>query len=200
MNTNLLRAIVLTGASVVAANATVWDLNLIGKANNNLLTGGNEVPTVDTPAQGGELSDFIGGNPGLQYDDAINELAVRIGFGATGVGYAADLEGTFLAAHIHGPADINNFAGVLHDLEPLTSLQPGGRSGTISGFITLTDTQEEQLFADLLYINIHSAVNSGGEIRANLTPVPEPQTYGMIGGAALLAFAGFRRHRAAAGK
>ena len=191
----IISSIVLASVAGVCTQSAIWDLDLIGRSENNALTGGNEVPLVDTPARGGELSDFDVNNPGLQYDDSINQLAVRIGFGATGIGYAADLEGTFTGAHIHGPGDINTGAPILHSLDSITSLQTGDRSGTISGFITLTDTEEGYLFNNALYVNIHSSVNGGGEIRANLTAVPEPETYGVAAGLALVAFAGYRRWR-----
>jgi hypothetical protein len=190
---------VLLSASAVCSEAVIWDLDLIGRSEDGALTGGNEVPAVDTPARGGELSNFNPGNPGLQYDDQINQLAVRVDFGHTGVGYAADLEGTFTGAHIHGPADINTASpNILHSLDGITSLQAGGRSGTISGFVTLTDAEETMLFNRLLYINIHSTVNPDGEIRGNLmTAIPEPEIYGLAGASALLAFAGCRRWKTA---
>ena len=43
------------------------------------------------------------------------------------------------------------------------------------------------------YLNIHSAAFGGGEIRGFLTPVPEPGTFGMMGGA--LAAAAFLRRK-----
>ena len=186
-------ALIVSTAPIYSIDA-IWELDLIGRSENNALTAGNEVPAIDSLARGGELSDFYPDDFGFVYNPEINELAVRLAFGATGIGYAFDLEGTFTGAHIHGPADINtSSANILHDLGTITSLQPGNRSGTISGFITLNDAEEVMLLNESLYVNIHSSVHPGGEIRANLTVIPEPSTYGVAGGLALLAFAGFRR-------
>ena len=68
---------------------------------------------------------------------------------------------------------------------------PGG--ATIQG-------AEDALFAGMLagnsYFNIHNAQFPGGEIRANVTLIPEPSTYVLLG-AGLLVMAGIaRRSRA----
>jgi hypothetical protein len=47
----------------------------------------------------------------------------------------------------------------------------------------------------LWYINVHSSTFGGGEIRGQLIPVPEPQTYALVAGLSLGAFAAFRRMR-----
>jgi CHRD domain len=70
-------------------------------------------------------------------------------------------------AHIHGPADENNTAGVLF---ALTATQTGTvvGSGSLSGTATLTDAQIADLKAGKWYVNIHTGNNPGGEIRGQL--------------------------------
>lgn len=70
------------------------------------------------------------------------------------------------ASHIHGPADPTTSAGVLI---PLST--PSGTSGTISGTATLTPTEMAYLASGLLYINLHTTNNPGGEIRGQIWPV-----------------------------
>lgn len=78
----------------------------------------------------------------------------------------SNLSGPGTAAHIHGPAGPGFPAGVL---VPLNS--PSGTNGTISGVVTLTPTQLTYLLEGLTYINIHSTVNPGGEIRGQIWPI-----------------------------
>jgi uncharacterized protein (TIGR03118 family) len=70
------------------------------------------------------------------------------------------------AMHIHGPADPTIGAGVL---VPLTS--PTGTNGTVSGSVTLTPQNMAYLLAGQTYMNIHTANNSGGEIRGQIWPI-----------------------------
>lgn len=46
----------------------------------------------------------------------------------------------------------------------------GGRSGTFSGVFTLTDEQIEALADGLLYVQIHTIRNVGGEVRGQIGP------------------------------
>lgn len=46
---------------------------------------------------------------------------------------------------------------------------PTTTSGTFSGTVTLNAMQADSLTAGRIYANIHTAANSGGEVRANLT-------------------------------
>lgn len=79
----------------------------------------------------------------------------------------AGLTGTASAGHFHSPA----LAGV--NASPLVFflLQNTGGSGTASGSATLSETQEADLLAGKFYANIHTAANSGGEIRGQVTAV-----------------------------
>jgi len=68
------------------------------------------------------------------------------------------------AGHIHGPADANTAAGVLVPFNPL----PTGKSGRLTGTLSLTDAQKQNVLDGLTYANIHTLNNGGGEIRGQL--------------------------------
>lgn len=77
---------------------------------------------------------------------------------------------------------------------PFPGLPLGNTFGTYSNTFVLTAGQAADLMAGLDYVNIHSNAFPGGEIRGQLTAVPEPSTYA-LGGAALLALLAARRFR-----
>jgi hypothetical protein len=71
------------------------------------------------------------------------------------------LSGPAIGAHIHGPAEQGSNAGIVLRFESASS--PTDLSAT------LTDAQAADLLAGRLYVNIHTELNPGGEIRGNLT-------------------------------
>lgn len=75
----------------------------------------------------------------------------------------AGLSGQPTAAHFHGPARAGANAGVALGLaNPITNPSQGQA--------TLTADQGTELMAGQWYINVHTAVNPGGEVRGQLTP------------------------------
>jgi hypothetical protein len=78
------------------------------------------------------------------------------------------------AAHVHlGAPGVNG---------PVVIGAPSFQLGELihfEGFIS--DTTETNLLAGNLYLNIHSTLYRGGEIRGQLMPVPEPSTYALVG-------------------
>lgn len=74
------------------------------------------------------------------------------------------------AAHIHGPASPEEAAGVLVPLNPLNG-GAFGRSGALSGTVTLTPDQKALLMDGKTYINIHTPTHPAGEIRGQIVPV-----------------------------
>ena len=75
------------------------------------------------------------------------------------------LTGPAVAAHFHGPAGIGENAGVLIPLS-------GDLSAPVAGEATLSQEIAAQLLEGLLYLNIHTGANPGGEIRGHLV-LPE---------------------------
>ena len=95
------------------------------------------------------------------------------------------LTGAATGAHIHGPADSTQSAGVLLDFSalPVGSSHPspnvmaatGSSAGTVNvtstAVITATvsgDSLVKLLNAGRLYVNVHTAANVNGEIRAQI--------------------------------
>lgn len=67
--------------------------------------------------------------------------------------------------HVHGPAAPGNNAGVVWDLNPT----PGQTSGSVmNAQFVPTDQNISDLFAGLMYFNIHTSNFSGGEIRGQI--------------------------------
>lgn len=106
------------------------------------------------------------------------------------------LSGDQTVSHIHGPAAPGVGAGVLYDLGPY--LTGTGSSGSFSGSFSLVDDangrgftvaqQLDQLNAGDWYVNVHSSTFGGGEIRGQITLVPEPSVVALaiVGGLALV--------------
>lgn len=112
------------------------------------LTGSKEVPPNPTTATGV----LIG-----TYDDATNTLSFDLVFNG--------LIGTTTAAHFHGPATPGVNAGVQ---VPLAGLPVGVSSGTYSNTFVLTPAQESDLLNGLWYVNVHTTLYPGGEIRGQV--------------------------------
>jgi hypothetical protein len=100
------------------------------------------------------------------------------------------LSGNSTAAHIHGPAGPGVDAGVLFPLQGGTF---GSTFGSFNGSINLNQAQIDQLNSGLWYVNVHSANFGGGEIRGQITAVPEPSTWALMAVAGGLVAAWKRR-------
>jgi hypothetical protein len=81
-----------------------------------------------------------------------------------------NLSSTLTEAHIQGPASSTNVADDLIDLTPLHQGRPG-TNGVLSGHVTLTTEQREQILAGQTYINLHTQQNSEGEVRGQIYPI-----------------------------
>jgi hypothetical protein len=112
----------------------------------------NEVP--------GNLSTGLGsGTVELSPDEST--ITVNMSF--------SGLTSSAVAAHIHGPAGAGTNAGVLF---PFSGV-PSATSGAIpQQTFAINPTQVGYLKNGLLYMNVHSVNFGGGELRAQLLPVP----------------------------
>ncbi|MDY7108929.1 MAG: PQQ-dependent sugar dehydrogenase [Planctomycetota bacterium] len=110
------------------------------------LDGSQVVPPVDTSGSGSGTATL---------DLGTNMFSWEISF--------SDLEGTQTAAHFHGAAPYCANAGVQ---VPLTTGSP------VMGSEILTVQQAEDVLAGLWYVNIHTDLHPGGEIRGQVMPAP----------------------------
>jgi hypothetical protein len=82
------------------------------------------------------------------------------------------------ASHIHGPGGAGTNAPVLF---PFSGV-PAATAGAIpQQTFAITPTQVGYLFSGYLYMNVHTSVFPGGEIRGQLLLVPEPGSLALLG-------------------
>jgi len=113
------------------------------------LKGSREVPLNDTKGTG-KLT--------ATYDPVTKELAWSGSF--------SGLTGPALVAHFHGPATFDKNAGVALSIWGVNA--PRSSSDTFEGSATLTDAQAVDLLNNQWYVNIHTDLNKGGELRGQL--------------------------------
>src|SRR6185295_16861815 len=172
MRTKMLVAFATTVVAVVACEqATPPDTNIRSTA---ILSGANVKPTAVT------TSDSTTG----VVKATLNTTTGIFGYSVTWFALSGSVVG---GAHIHGPADENNTAPALVTFG--TAMPFGGASqtnstaasGTSAGTSSFLDTAHiavaslvtvdslKKLYkAGLLYVDIHTTANAGGELRAQL--------------------------------
>jgi mono/diheme cytochrome c family protein len=149
-----LAAMVLS--AIVGATAAIAqnDAAMVTEENAThiaMLGGQNEVPAVDAPGTGTAF---------VRYDADTSRIAWTVEY--------AELTGPATGAHIHGPATTEETAGVLINLG-----QDGIPEGRFEGEADITPEQAAQLNDGLLYVNIHTEANPGGEVRGQLQAAAE---------------------------
>jgi hypothetical protein len=131
--------------AALATTALVWVTASAAVVEyKGVLTGGAEVPPVQSAGKG---------TAAVNYDTASKQVTYSVTY--TG------LSGPAAAAHIHCGAAAGANSGVA---VPLASA-----ASPITGSGTLTDAQAADLEAGKCYVNIHTAANKGGELRAQLS-------------------------------
>ena len=110
------------------------------------LSGRSEVPKTDSKGKGKFDATFDTQSKALNYTLTFNGLS-----------------GPATAAHIHGPANRKQTAGVVVPI--------GGKGPTspVTGTATLTDDQVQMLQSAKMYVNMHTVADPGGEIRGQIT-------------------------------
>ena len=131
-----------------------------------VLTGGTEVPSVATTATGAAT---------VVLNAAGTQLSVSVQF--------QNLTGTYTASHIHGPAAPGVNAGVKWGFVGAPAgwiFSNANRDGVLTNFLVtgITPTDVANLNLGQFYVNIHSTLFPGGELRAQLgsSPVPAAKT------------------------
>jgi hypothetical protein len=158
------------------------------------LNGPSEVPANASPGLGSGT---------IAYDNVARTLSFNVNF--------SGLLGNVTAAHIHGAtaSPFAGTAGVVLSPSTLAGFPLGVTSGSYNHVLDLSLTSSypasyitanggttlgaeaaitSAMAAGRTYLNIHSTVYGGGEIRGFLTAVPEPSSLALLGlGAAAIA-------------
>ena len=168
--------------------------------------------TLDGPSESPPNASPGTGFATVTYDSVAHTLRVEVSF--------SDLLGTVTASHIHAPTAVpgTGTAGVATQTPYFTGFPIGVTSGTYDDTFDLTAASswnpsyvtanggtvfaaEAALAAALAdgkaYLNVHTTVFGGGEIRGFLVPVPEPALAGLVAGLGLCGFGAWRRFRRA---
>ncbi len=145
-------AAILTAASVALAAPARGQTTFTA-----FLNGAQEVPSRATPASG---------TGSVVLNATRTQIVVNLQF--TG------LTAPMTIAHIHEAAFGVN-GSVRFDLGPLIALTGGGLNGTLTNaMFAVTSLQATALEAGNMYFNVHTSTYPGGEIRGQITAVPEP--------------------------
>jgi hypothetical protein len=113
---------------------------------NNQLVGSNEVPANNSVGRGAIEATL---------NKTTHELTWRITY--------SGLTGPVRAGHFHGPAMMGANTGVALGFK-------GNLDSPIQGAATLTADQVRDVLTSKWYVNLHTQLHPGGEVRAQLIP------------------------------
>ena len=171
----------LLSAAGMEAKAATIQFDLKGTAGIGLLAG-NENPAA-SGGSGGEIGS------GITFDDVTLVLTIDVGWG-TANGFT-NLTGNATAGHLHGPttsggtAAWTQNASVKYPLDSLAGWNSSASTGGFNGTVTILSADVAALENGQFYMNVHTAANSGGEVRGYLTVVPEPSAACLVAAGAL---------------
>ncbi len=163
------------------AHSAIVLFDIVGKAGVGMLSGNENIAVSGTPGSGGEVG------AGISFNDVTNVLTLNVGWGS-GAGFT-NLTGSVSAAHIHGPtasagvASFTQNAAVKYSLDGATVgfNSSGTNGGWTATTVNILPGDVAGLLAGQFYLNVHTTLNGGGEIRGNLVAVPEPSSFALIG-------------------
>jgi hypothetical protein len=155
----------LTLVILAGLNLATVDARAVIIQYEAVLSGVNEVPANASPATG---------VVNIVFNTAVNTFNLT--------GSYAGLVGPVTAAHVHGPAPVGVNAGILFPIA--TTI--GVTSGTLTANLVLTPAQASHLLSGLTYVNVHSTMFPGGEIRGQIVQVPAPGALAFLGLAGLM--------------
>lgn len=138
-----MRKTILAATAVLATAVALGYASAATESFKGTLSGGAEVPPVTSKGAG---------TAAVNLDTATKQITYNVTY--TGLTEPA------AAAHIHCGAAAGANSGVAVPFPNTAS--------PITGSATLTDAQIADLEAGKCYVNIHTATNKGGEIRAQL--------------------------------
>ena len=125
----------------------------------------------------------------VSFDDLSNQVSVQMSF--------ANLANSSAFGHIHCCTTVANTGniGVALAFKPLPAVTTGSYTDSFTLETPAFKTLLTGVSAGKAYVNIHTpGTYAGGEIRGNLAPVPEPETYAlMLAGLGVVAWAARRR-------
>ena len=136
-------------ASLMLAALVASGCSMMGKPSNNVAMGATLYAAAEVPP-----------NPSAgkgTLDASFNKETSVLTWTVTYSG----LTGPVTAGHFHGPAAVGQNAGVV---VPFSS----ALDSPIQGTAALTPAQVADLTAGKWYVNLHTAVNKGGEIRGQV--------------------------------
>jgi hypothetical protein len=171
----LFAAVMALGSLTTSVSAAIIQFDLLGRAGAGLLPG-NETTANASGASGGEVG------LGVFFNDVTKGLTLNLGWG-TGNGFT-NLTSAATGFHIHNPgsASFTVNGPVIIDFITL-GLVPNATAvngGIFNQTVVLTAAQETALLSNFLYVNVHTAENTSGQIRGNLVAVPVPGTLALM--------------------
>ena len=124
-------------------------INHMYENNNIVLSGAQEVPANPSTATGSVQA---------SYNQATKTLTYKVIW--------SGLSGNATMGHIHGTGGPGVIAGAIQTFTGLSLTAAGSFGGTV--FMDGLKFKEEELLAGLYYVNIHTTLYTGGEIRGQI--------------------------------